>query len=87
MKTKAIRLGARDLKRSTRKNKKWAVLYDGRWIHFGDTRYEDFTQHKDEERRYRYLKRALNITDKEGNLTAFDPYSPNYWSVNLLWGY
>ena len=85
MRDKAILLGAQDLKKSNRKNKKWAVLYNGKWIHFGDSRYEDFTQHGDEERRYRYLRRAINITDGNGCPTAINPNSPNYWSINLLW--
>ena len=28
--------------RSTRKNKKYMVKYNDKWIHFGDTRYEHF---------------------------------------------
>ena len=47
-----------------------AVLYNKKWIHFGDNRYEDFTIHKDPERRQKYLKRAMSIRDKQGNLTA-----------------
>ena len=30
------------LKKSTRKNKKYMVLHKGKWIHFGDTRYQQF---------------------------------------------
>lgn len=85
LRNKAFLLGAQDLKKSTRKNKKWAVLYNNKWIHFGDKRYEDYTQHGDEARRDRYLKRSTMITNKEGKLTAFNPQSPNYWSIRLLW--
>ena len=35
-KSNAIRLGATDLKKSNRKNKKYMVLYKKKWIHFGD---------------------------------------------------
>lgn len=76
--------------KSNRKYKKFYVIVKddtGReeTIHFGDTRYEDFTQHGDEKRRERYLKRAKGIKNKKGELTYLDPFSPNYWSVKLLW--
>jgi len=35
-----------EFKKSTRKNKKYMVYYNGKWIHFGDTsfgQYEDKT--------------------------------------------
>ena len=75
--------------KSTAKNKKMSVyvMKDGvkTLIHFGDSRYEDFTQHKDEKRRKAYLSRAKGIKDKEGNLTWRDKNSSNYWSVKTLW--
>jgi hypothetical protein len=47
---------------STRKNKKYMILNDdNKYIHFGDSRYQDFTKHQDEERRKRYLDRATKI--------------------------
>lgn len=42
-------------------------------------------EHGDNERRKRYRKRAMFITDKYGNLTYKDITSPNYWSFNYLW--
>ena len=54
-------------------------------IHFGDTSYQDYTQHKDPERRKRYLKRAKGIRNKNGELTYKDKNTPNYWSVKYLW--
>lgn len=71
--------------RSWRINKKLAVKSPTGWIHFGDTRYQDYTQHGDPDRRKRYLKRAKSIRNKNGMLTYRDPYSPNYWSVKYLW--
>jgi hypothetical protein len=78
--------------KSDKKNKKFYILlynpktkkYDSK-IHFGDKRYEDFTQHKDLERRRLYLARATKIKDSKGKLTYLNPNSPNYWSVKLLW--
>ena len=37
-------------------------------IGFGDKRYKDFRQHKDEKRRASYLARAKGIKNKEGNI-------------------
>ena len=74
---------------SKAKNKKFSVIImkDGkkRLIHFGDARYEDYTQHKDEKRRQSYLKRAKGIKDKNGNLTYKDKNTANYWAIKLLW--
>ena len=75
--------------KSWRKNKKFAVLVvkgsREEVIHFGDVRYEDYTQHKDKERRKNYLQRSAGIKDKQGNLTKDDIFSPNYWSRKVLW--
>ena len=78
--------GAKDLDYSDRKNKKYVVtLKNGKKIHFGDDRYEDFTTHKDTERRSRYRKRASAIREKNGNLTYNNKNSANFWSYHLLW--
>ena len=85
-----------DFKKSTRKNKKYMVKVDNDWVHFGDTRYEQFfdnvplklysnLNHNNKERRKNYLARAKAITDKDGKLTWKNKKSPNYWSVNWLW--
>jgi hypothetical protein len=67
---------------SSRKDKKYMVKSpDGRWVHFGQLGYEDFTKHKDPERRQRYLSRATNI---RGNWNH-DPYSPNNLAIHVLW--
>jgi len=75
--------------KSKAKNKKFSVyvMKDGKkkLIHYGDSRYEDFTQHKDKERRKSYLLRAKGIRNKKGELTYKDKNSANYWSVKTLW--
>ena len=72
--------------KSNRKNKKFKVLVDNnKIIHFGDSRYEDFRQHKDNKRRINYCNRAKGIKDKNGNLTYKDKNSANYWSYHYLW--
>ena len=68
---------------SPRKDKKYRV-YDPinrKWVDFGHMEYEDFTKHKDNDRRLRYLRRAIKI---KGNWKS-NPYSPNNLSINILW--
>ena len=75
--------------KSTAKNKKFSVyvMKDGKrkLIHYGDSRYQDFTQHKDQARRKSYLARAKGIRNKQGNLTWKDKNTANYWSIKTLW--
>jgi len=54
-------------------------------IHFGDKRYKDFRQHRDQKRRASYLARAKGIKDKQGRLTWKNKNSKNYYSVKYLW--
>ena len=83
---KAKDLGAISLDYSSRKNNKYMVtLPGGKKVHFGSPKYEDYTIHKDKERRDKYLSRAKKIKNKKGELTYTKPESSNYWSVNLLW--
>jgi len=87
LKYRAINLyGAKDLEYSNRMNKKYIVtLKNGKKIHFGDDRYEDYLTHQDTKRRTQYRKRASKIKDKKGNLTYKDKNSANFWSYQLLW--
>ena len=67
---------------STRKNKKYMIMNDDhKYIHFGDSRYEDYTKHQDKDRLKNYLSRATKI---KGNWIK-DKYSPNNLAINLLW--
>ncbi len=52
-------------------------------IHYGDARFQDFTQHRDEKRRQSYLKRAKGIKNKQGELTYKNKNTANYWAVKL----
>ena len=81
----ARRYGAQDIKVSNVGKKKYAVLYKGKWIHFGHIDYEDFTQHHDPERRKRYRKRASKIINKEGQFTYRIKTTPNFWAYHVLW--
>ena len=83
VKKKALKnYGTSDVKPSSRKYKKYMIKNnDGKYIHFGDIRYEDYTKHKDKDRRDNYLKRAVNM---HGNWIN-NIWSPNWLSILLLW--
>ena len=83
---KAKELGAESLDYSSRKNNKYMVkLPNGKKIHFGSPKYEDFLIHKDEVRRDKYRALVMKIKNKQGELTYTNPESPNFWAINLLW--
>ena len=83
---KAKKLGAESLDYSKRKNNKYVVkLPSGKNLHFGSPQHPDYLIHKDNERKEKYLSRAMKIKNKKGELTYENPESANFWSVNLLW--
>lgn len=75
-----------EIKRSNIKNKKWtAIFYDHnkkkeKTIHFGDNRYSDYTQHKNEFRKRAYLNRHRNENWS-------NPKSAGSLSRWILWEY
>ena len=48
-------------------------------IHFGAAGYEDYTMHKDDDRKQRYIKRHMK------NEKWDDPMTAIFWSRWLLW--
>lgn len=54
-------------------------------VSFGLRGMQDFTQHKDSERRKNYLARSAGIKDKNGNPTKDDVFSANHWARKTLW--
>jgi Family of unknown function (DUF5754) len=56
-----------------------AKFSDGKVVHFGATGYEDYTMHKDPERRERYLTRHRD--SEHWN----DPQTPGCLSRYILW--
>lgn len=79
------KFGGEDVRISKRKHKKYDVYYNGKWISFGDNRYEDFLDHQDPKRRDNYRNRASKIKNKYNEYTNKDPNYPNYWAFNVLW--
>ena len=68
----------------TRKNKKYDLLDGDKHkyiLSYGDSRFPDFTIHKDDDRKQRYISRHGNeYWDKSGIYTA------GFWAIHLLWG-
>ena len=69
-----------NIKLSTRKDKKYMILNpnNNKWVHFGQYPYEDYTKHKDEERRRRFINRNHKWANN-------DPYTPSFLSYYILW--
>jgi hypothetical protein len=84
-----VKINGYDYQLSNRKYKKLKVFVNGKWVHFGDNRYDHYydktgllpksMNHKDEKRRLNYLKRAM------GQANADDPNSASWHAVRLLW--
>jgi hypothetical protein len=69
-----------ELRKATQKGKKWQIKTpEGKTIPFGFFGMEDFTTHKDEERKQRYLSRHKKNEDWSDKNTA------GFWSRHLLW--
>jgi hypothetical protein len=58
---------------------------DVKLVKFGYRGMEDFTQHKDPERRKNYLARSAGIKNKSGQPTKDDVFSANHWARKVLW--
>lgn len=72
--------------KSLRKNKKFKVYVRNpktkrvNTVHFGDKRYEDYTQHKDRKRMRRFRKRH-----KCDPVSKLNKTKARYWSCQYLW--
>ena len=62
------------------KHKYYIITKSGKKVKFGAIGYSDFTQHKDEARKQRYINRHKN-----GNENWNDKDSAGAWSRWLLW--
>jgi len=67
------------LSKSDKLNKKYRVLIGNKTINFGDSAYQDYTQHNDLHRKDLYLDRHKSREDWNDILTA------GFWSRWLLW--
>ena len=66
--------------KSKTKDKKYDAVIDGKkTIHFGAKGYSDFTIHKDEERKDRYINRHKKTENWN------DPKTAGFYAKNILW--
>ena len=72
------------VKKSSKPGKKLTAVFEKNGHrfkqHFGASGYQDFTMHKDEERRLRYIRRHRK------DLRTNDPTRAGYLSLFILWG-
>ena len=65
---------------SDRKDKRYMIVFEnGSVVYFGDPRYQNFTMHKDEDRKRLYIIRH------QKNENWNDIKTPAFWSKWLLW--
>ena len=68
------------IQKSSNPNKKYDAVIDGKKkVSFGAKGYSDFTKHKDEERKERYIARHKVNQDWKDYETA------GMWAKNILW--
>ena len=68
------------IQRSSRKGKKFVARHCNRSVHFGAEGYEDYTTHKDPQRRQRYIARHRGEDwSRSGVMT------PGWLSRHILW--
>ena len=67
------------ISRSPRKNKKFVADVNGRKVHFGDSNYDDFTTHRNEQRKKNYISRHRK------NENWNDVRTAGFYAKNVLW--
>lgn len=83
-------------RKSTRKNKKYDVFYNNKWISFGNVNYNHYRDatglgvyshldHNDPKRRAAYRARHSKIFLKDGTPAYKNKNQPSYWSYYYLW--
>ena len=63
--------------------KYYIITKDNKRVYFGAAGMSDFTIHKDEDRKNRYIKRHEKNESKFWNKSGID--TPSFWSRFLLW--
>lgn len=72
-----------ELKKSSKPEKKYMVKIDNKTIHFGASGYGDYTKHKDEKTKSRYIARHRKREKWGARSPAIR--TPGFWSRWLLW--
>ena len=74
----AMKLHLNPVYESSRKDKKYMVFDGNKMVHFGSSKYEDYTKHCDKKRRDNFRKRNHRWANAPR-------YSPAWLSFYLLW--
>ena len=69
------------ISKSDKADKKLKTVVDGKSIHFGGKGYEDFTTHKTEDRKQRYINRHK----KNETWGADGVETAGFWAKHVLW--
>ena len=70
--------------KSDRPDKKYYIITkDNKRVYFGAAGMSDFTIHKDEARKQRYINRHEKNESKFWNKSGID--TPSFWALYLLW--
>ena len=69
-----------EISKSTRADKKYQAVSNGKTVHFGAVGYQDYTQHQDPKRRDNYISRHGSEDWSRSNIM-----SPAFMSRWLLW--
>lgn len=83
-KAKLYNMDWQTLKPSTRKNKRFMILVDGRYIHFGAWPALTYLDHHNDNIRRAWRARHSKIL-KQGSPAYMDYTSPEYYSWRILW--
>ena len=67
------------IRRSSKRNKKFAADVNGRTVRFGDPKYDDFTTHKNSKRKKLYIARHRKNENWDDMKTA------GFLAKNVLW--
>ena len=68
------------IQKSNNKHKKYQATDGRKTVHFGDSRYQDFTQTHDEQRKKNYISRHSNEDHSVSNAL-----SPAFLARHVLW--
>ena len=82
---KAFKLGASEFGISNRINKRFYVIYNNKYIHFGSKNGNTYIDHHNDEIKQNWIARHSKIKNKTGEYVIKIKESPSFWSHNLLW--
>lgn len=84
-KAKALGLAYSSIEPSTRKDKRFSIMHDGKRIHFGSKDGKTFIDHGDVAKQKAWKARHSKIMNSDGTPAYLDKDSSSYYSWNLLW--